>query len=112
MKLGAPSADELGFAKSLKVAEIGGTHVIILEQVRLNARRNLRARRRQPMLFNADQAAAGRACTLFSSFANLTDVQMSLASLCAAHSGCASAGSGLGQRGDCGAALQHGAAAG
>ena len=34
VKLGAPSADELGFAKSLKVAEIGGTHVIVLEQVR------------------------------------------------------------------------------
>lgn len=33
VKLGAPSADELGFAKSLKVTEIGGAHVIVLEQV-------------------------------------------------------------------------------
>ncbi|KAK9827683.1 hypothetical protein WJX81_008031 [Elliptochloris bilobata] len=32
VKLGAPSADELGFAKSLKVTEIGGAHVIVLEQ--------------------------------------------------------------------------------
>lgn len=32
MKLGAPAADELGFAKSLRVVEIGGTRVIQLEQ--------------------------------------------------------------------------------
>ena len=38
VKLGAPSADELGFAKSLKIAEIGGTHVIVLEQVRIGTR--------------------------------------------------------------------------
>eukprot|EP00884_Botryococcus_braunii_P022875 jgi/Botrbrau1/9271/Bobra.180_1s0028.1 len=31
-KLAAPSADELGFAKSLRVEEIGGTRVIVLEQ--------------------------------------------------------------------------------
>lgn len=36
VKLGAPSADELGFAKSLKIAEIGGTNVIVLEQVRFD----------------------------------------------------------------------------
>lgn len=32
VKLGAPTADELGFAKSLRVVEIGGTNVIQLEQ--------------------------------------------------------------------------------
>ncbi len=32
VKLGAPAADELGFAKSLRVVEIGGTRVIQLEQ--------------------------------------------------------------------------------
>ena len=32
MKLGAPTADELGYAKSLRVVEIGGTRVIQLEQ--------------------------------------------------------------------------------
>lgn len=32
MKLGAPQADELGFAKSLRTTEIGGTQVILLEQ--------------------------------------------------------------------------------
>ncbi len=31
-KLGAPTPEELGFAKSLRVEEIGGTHVIVLEQ--------------------------------------------------------------------------------
>ncbi len=38
VKLGAPSADELGFAKSLKVAEIGGANVLVLEQVRRTVR--------------------------------------------------------------------------
>jgi len=38
VKLGAPSADELGFAKSLKVAEIGGANVLVLEQVRRTGR--------------------------------------------------------------------------
>ena len=32
MKLGAPTADELGYAKSLAVQEIGGANVILLEQ--------------------------------------------------------------------------------
>jgi T-complex protein 1 subunit theta len=32
VKLGAPHVDELGFAKSLRVIEIGGTQVILLEQ--------------------------------------------------------------------------------
>ncbi|BDA41671.1 T-complex protein 1 subunit theta [Coccomyxa sp. Obi] len=32
VKLGAPTADELGYAKSLRVVEIGGTRVIQLEQ--------------------------------------------------------------------------------
>ena len=31
-RLGAPTADELGFAKALGVAEIGGTTVVVLEQ--------------------------------------------------------------------------------
>ena len=31
-RLGAPSADELGFAKALGVTEIGGTTVVVLEQ--------------------------------------------------------------------------------
>ncbi len=32
VKLGTPQPDELGFAKSLKVEEIGGTRVIVLQQ--------------------------------------------------------------------------------
>lgn len=32
MSLGAPTADELGFAKSLEVEELGGQMVIRLEQ--------------------------------------------------------------------------------
>ena len=32
VKLGAPTADELGYAKSLAVQEIGGANVILLEQ--------------------------------------------------------------------------------
>eukprot|EP01024_Parvocaulis_polyphysoides_P041731 TRINITY_DN382_c0_g1_i1.p1 TRINITY_DN382_c0_g1~~TRINITY_DN382_c0_g1_i1.p1 ORF type:complete len:544 (-),score=96.41 TRINITY_DN382_c0_g1_i1:222-1853(-) len=32
VKLGTPSSDEIGFAKSLKVSEIGSTHVIVLQQ--------------------------------------------------------------------------------
>ncbi len=31
-RLGAPSADELGYAKALGVTEIGGTTVVVLEQ--------------------------------------------------------------------------------
>ena len=32
VKLGAPTADELGYAKSLAVQEIGGANIILLEQ--------------------------------------------------------------------------------
>eukprot|EP01026_Neomeris_dumetosa_P015515 TRINITY_DN1593_c0_g1_i4.p1 TRINITY_DN1593_c0_g1~~TRINITY_DN1593_c0_g1_i4.p1 ORF type:complete len:397 (-),score=69.15 TRINITY_DN1593_c0_g1_i4:88-1230(-) len=32
VKIGTPSQDEIGFAKSLRVSEIGGTHVVILQQ--------------------------------------------------------------------------------
>ena len=35
---GPPSPDELGFAKSLSVKEIGGTNCIVLEQVRIKER--------------------------------------------------------------------------
>ncbi len=31
-RLGAPTADELGYAKALGVSEIGGTTVVVLEQ--------------------------------------------------------------------------------
>ena len=31
-RLGAPTADELGYAKALRVSEIGGTTVVVLEQ--------------------------------------------------------------------------------
>ena len=32
MKLAAPQPDELGFAKSLALEEIGGTNVVVLQQ--------------------------------------------------------------------------------
>ena len=32
VKLGAPQADELGYAKSLALQEIGGTNVVVLQQ--------------------------------------------------------------------------------
>lgn len=32
VKLGAPQPDELGFAKSLALEEIGGTNVVVLQQ--------------------------------------------------------------------------------
>ncbi len=33
VKLAAPSPDELGYAKEIKVQEIGGVHCVVLRQV-------------------------------------------------------------------------------